>query len=71
MHACACCAVFRYRDMRPPRWREWAGHESMRVKESVDAEADDVVECFLEVVDGWLLWLLSLREPASSASRGS
>ena len=38
-------------DMRSRCWREWAGHESMRVKESLDAEADDVVERFLEVVD--------------------
>ena len=53
----ALCSGGLCQDMRPPRWREWAGHESMRVKESWDAEADDVVERFLEVVDGWLLWL--------------
>ena len=47
----ALCSGGLCRDMRPPRWREWAGHESMRVKESLDAEADDVVERFLEVVD--------------------
>ena len=38
----ALCSGGLGRDMSPPRWREWAGHESMRVKESVDAEADDV-----------------------------
>ena len=67
----ALCSGGLCRDMRPPRWREWAGHESMRVKESLDAEADDVEECFQEVDDEWLLWLLSLREPACSASKGS
>ena len=57
----ALCSGGLCRDMRPPRWQEWAGHESMRVKESLDVEADDVVERFLEVVDElWLLWLLSL-----------
>ena len=32
----ALCSGGLGRDMSPPRWREWAGHESMRVKESVE-----------------------------------